>query len=713
MSDSNEISPHNSTVSSSDPQKPAHRLLTQNSPYLLQHADNLVEWHPWGEEAFEKAAREDKPIFLSIGYSSCHWCHVMEEHNFTDPEVAALMNKAFISVLVDREERPDLDNIYMIFSQALSGGGGWPMNIVMTPDKEPFFAATFIPKIGASNMAGMMDLIPRIQTVWENNRDQLLSNAAKIIAHIKDMEPESQEKEPGETEIKRTADQLISLFDKKHGGFGQAPKFPSPHNMIFLLRYWKETGDDKALLVAERTLKSMRRGGIYDHLGFGFYRYSTDAEWLVPHFEKMLYTQALMALAYTEVYQATGNERYAETLREIFTYVLRDMTSPEGGFYSAEDADSEGEEGLFYLWDRQELKEALDEKDFQFAVRVFNIEKEDRGIESKIMRRQKSISDLAEDMGLSVSDLKIKLERIRRELFLRREKRIHPGKDDKILTDWNGLMISALSKAAQALDEPEYARVAAKSADFILDNMRTRDGRLLHRYRNGEAAFNSHVDDYAFLIMGLLDLYEALFDIRYLKAALDLNRDFLSHFWDAESGAFYYTADDTEDLIVRTKEIYDGDMPSGNSVAALNLLRLAHITGDSSLAEKAGLMGKIFFEEISNSPAAHTQMMMALVFKNSRPFEVVIAGDFEAEDTKSMLKALRSAYIPNKVVLFRPEGETEAELTEIAEFTRYHRAIDSKATAYVCRNRTCRSPATGIGKMLESLNFNPESSPAD
>src|SRR3990170_2221406 len=651
-----------------------NRLINEKSPYLLQHANNPVDWYPWGEEAFEKARKENKPIFLSIGYSTCHWCHVMERESFEDPEVANLMNEVFVSIKVDREERPDIDSIYMTVCQMMTGSGGWPLTIIMTPDKKPFFAGTYFPKDSRFGRIGMTQLVPRIKEIWTTKRDE--------------------------------------RFDTVHGGFGRAPKFPTQHNLLFLLRYWKRAGNEEALEIVEKTLQAMRLGGIYDHVGFGFHRYSTDAEWFLPHFEKMLYDQALLTMTYIEAYQVTGKEEYKKTAREIFAYVLRDMTSPQGGFYSAEDADSEGEEGKFYLWKEEEIRNVLEKEEADLIRDVFNVEKggnfseeaTGRGAVGNILHLKKSIPAIASQLKISEQELEKRLDAAREKLFSVREKRIHPHKDDKILTDWNGLMITALAKGGQVFNELKYAEAAKRAADFILKNLRKPDGRLLHRYRDGQAAVQAHVDDYAFLIWGLLELYETSFDINYLKTAIDLNRDLIKHFWDDISGGFYFTADDGENLLLRNKEIYDGAIPSGNSVSMLNLLRLDRITANSDFEEKAEKIGSAFSKTIKQFPAAHTELMVALDFGVGPSYEVVIVGDSQADDTKAMIKAIRRQFVPNKVVLLRQTEKEEPDIIRIAEFTKSQLSLDGKATAYVCLTYVCKLPTTDISKMLELLN---------
>jgi uncharacterized protein YyaL (SSP411 family) len=628
--------------------KTPNRLIHEKSPYLLQHAYNPVDWYPWGPEAFAKAREEDKPIFLSIGYSTCHWCHVMAHESFEDPEVAALMNDAFVSIKVDREERPDLDGIYMEVAVQATGSGGWPLNIIMTPDQKPFFASTYIPRETRFQRTGMLELIPRVKELWTVRREQLLESADQIVAAMQESKGDTTGQELDLEVLTQANSQLSERFDSEHGGFGDAPKFPSPHNLLFLLRYWHRTGDDKALEMVESTLQGMRRGGMYDHVGFGFHRYSTDSEWLLPHFEKMLYDQAMLALAYTEAYQATGKPEYEQTAREIFTYVLRDMTGPGGGFYSAEDADSEGEEGKFYVWPKSEIEETLGD-DSEWVSDVFNLVDEGNfKDQSTGLQTGENIVHLTQP--LSDGDAK-RWENIRQELFAVREERVHPHKDDKVLTDWNGLMIAALAKGARAFDEPVYADAAERAAGFILKTMRDEDGRLLHRYRDGEAAILANVDDYAFLIWGLLDLYEATFEVDYLREAVALNDELLTHFWDEKNGGLYFTPDDGEALITRQKEVYDGAIPSGNSVAMQNLLRLGRITADAELDEAAAAISRAFAGSVRAVPVGHSQLLQGVDFGIGPSHEVVIAGDPDSEDTQAMLRALRSRYVPNKVVL--------------------------------------------------------------
>jgi uncharacterized protein YyaL (SSP411 family) len=514
-----------------------------------------------------------------------------------------------------------------------------------------------------------------------------------------------------ESALQAAYEELAQRFDKQHGGFGEAPKFPTPQNLIFLLRYWKRKNEPRALAMVEQTLRAMRLGGIYDHIGYGFHRYSTDAKWLVPHFEKMLYDQALLAMAYTDAYFAAGKEEYRKTASEVLDYVLRDMTGPEGGFYSAEDADSEGEEGKFYVWSHEEIYSSLGPSDADLFTKVFNIEKDGNFIDqvtnekpgTNILYLNKALEEIAPDLNISGQDLWESMSAALGKLFAVRERRIHPHKDDKILTDWNGLMISAFSRAASSFQRPDYAAAAEKAAAFVLGRMRSSEGRLLHRYRGGEASLPAHIDGYAFFISGLIDLYEAVFDLKYLKAALELNRDFVTHFWDEKQGGFHYTADDSEEILVRGKEIYDAAIPSGNSIAMMNLLRLSSLTGDSGLEEKAVILGSAFGETVRAFPAGYTQLLAAVDFAVGPSCEIVIAGDAGSEDTKAMLKALRSRFMPNTVVLFRPSGQESSEFDGISDFAKAYGSPDGKARAYVCKDRNCRQPTSNLSEMLEFL----------
>ena len=690
----------------------ANHLRNETSPYLRQHADNPVDWYPWGLEAFEKAQQEDKPVFLSVGYSTCHWCHVMAHESFEHPEVAKLMNETFVSIKVDREERPDIDSVYMKACQVMTGTGGWPLTVILTPDKKPFFAATYVPRESRFGLEGLTELIPRIRDVWATRRAEALSLSDRVTGLLRQTPQGTAGEDLDEATLKLAYEQLAGTFDEQHGGFSRAPKFPTPTNLLFLLRYWKRSGDATALDMVEKTLQAMRRGGIYDHVGFGFHRYSTDSQWLLPHFEKMLYDQAMVAMAYIEAYQATRKQDYRKTAREIFTYVIRDMTGSEGGFFSAEDADSEGEEGKFYLWTQEQIREALGDGEADLVNKVFNVQKdgnftvEATGKKSgaSILHLKKPLDDIASDLNLSSQEFQARLNAARQRLFSYRDKRVHPMKDDKVLTDWNGLMIAALAKGAQAFDDPRYAELACSAADFILGSMRKANGRLWHRHRGQWTSVDANLDDYAFLVWGLIELYEATFDATHLRFALELTDDMVKHFWDKDGGGLYLVPDDGEALLVRKKDIHDTALPSANSVAMLNLLRLGRMTGNPELEERAAKLGRALSGSVKESPAAYTQLMVALDFAIGPSYEVVIAGKPRAEDTEAMARELRTRFLPNKVVLLNRSGRKPSEIAELAQFTKNQSSIGGKATAYVCVNHGCKSPTTDMNEMLELLN---------
>lgn len=681
-----------------------NRLITEKSPYLLQHAYNPVQWYPWGEAAFDKARQEDKPIFLSIGYSTCHWCHVMERESFEDEEVAMILNEHFIAIKVDREERPDIDHIYMNVCQALTGHGGWPLTIIMTHEKKPFFAGTYFPKESKRGLSGLTNILNKVAELWIEDPSELLESSEKITEALKPRYNLFVSGDISEDLINKAYKQLAANFDPEHGGYYSAPKFPTPHQYMFLLRYYKRTKEINALKMVEKSLTSMHQGGMYDHIGFGFARYSTDKQWLVPHFEKMLYDNALLAYTYIEAFQVTKNSYYARVAEEIFTYVLRDMQDESGGFYSAEDADSEGGEGKFYVWSKEEIKAILGEEDGELFCTAYNITDKGNFEGANIANLiGQSFDYLAKKKGISEDELIIQLESYRNILFKEREKRVHPYKDDKILTAWNGLMIAALAKAAQVLNRSDYSEAAIKSVQFILENLRSKDGRLLARYREGEAAYLAYLDDYAFLIWGLIELYEATFEPYYLEQALELNKEMKSLFWDSINGGYYFYGKDAESLFARPKEVYDGAMPSGNSVAALNLLRLARLTGDNQLEEDAEKQLMAFAGTIREHPAAYTFFLTAIWFAIGPTKEIVIAGSRENPDTIEMLDYLRKEYFPEAVILFHSEEDDMQRIEQIVPYLKEQGMINNKATAYICENFTCHSPVTSLEEIKSLL----------
>ena len=684
----------------------ANRLAREKSPYLLQHAHNPVDWYAWGDEAFERARREDKPVFLSIGYSTCHWCHVMERESFADEEAARVLNAAFVCVKVDREERPDLDQHYMAVCQMLTGSGGWPLTIVMTPDKQPFFAGTYFPKSRRWGRTGLLELAPLIGEAWRTRREEVLRSAAEIIAAVDKSRPgrRTAREVLTETTLDEAFRELAAGFDESRGGFGGAPKFPIPHHIGFLLRYWKRTGRAEALAMAEKTLAAMRQGGIYDHLGFGFHRYSTDADWLVPHFEKMLYDQAFLAEVYAEAFAATGKSEFKRTAAEVADYVLRDLSSPDGGFYTAEDADSEGEEGKFYLWTADELEGVLGLEEAKLAVRVYGLEAGGNFSEPGRPRDGRNILH----GGLTAVGGVGKIDKVRQKLFRAREKRVRPFKDTKVLADWNGLMIAALASVFRATGEERYLRAAERAAGFVLERMRAPDGRLLHMFAEGEARVPAFLDDHAFLIKGLLGIYEAGFDPCYLEKALELARRTIESFWDINEGGFFFAAAEPE-VGARRKEIYDGAVPSGNSVMLMNLLRLARMTGRSDLEEKASRLVEVFSPDVGGHPRMYTEFLRGLDFALGPSREVVVVGKWEAPDTRELLKALRGLYLPNTVTLFKPmdKAMTRRVIERLAPFTKDMDVGGGRAAAYVCSGGACLRPVSSAAELLELLSQGP------
>lgn len=669
-----------------------NRLANEKSPYLLQHAHNPVDWYPWSDEAFAKAKREDKPIFLSIGYSTCHWCHVMERESFEDQEVADLLNHDYIAIKVDREERPDIDHIYMSVCQGMTGHGGWPLTIIMTPDRKPFFAATYLPKNKRHGLSGLIQILPRLSDLWQNERTAVLESGEQVVRWLEDSEPD----QAGELtmDIAHKAYQQYSrTFDRQYGGFGSAPKFPTPHNLLFLLRYHYFTGETQALKMVEQTLDSMYQGGIYDHIGFGFARYSTDRRWLVPHFEKMLYDNALLIIAYLEAYQVTDRPRYARIAREVLEYVLRDMTSPEGGFFSAEDADSEGVEGKFYVWTPDEIKEVLGEADGAGFCQTYDITGSGNFEGYSIPNLIENL--LEEDERRSWESARIKLQ-------AHRSKRVPPYKDDKILTAWNGLMIAALGKAYQVLGDSRCRMAAQQAVEFIFASLRRSDGRLLARYREGEASFPAYAADYSFLIWGLIEMYEATYETGYLHRAMMLADEQLRYFWDEHKGGLFFYGSDAEQLLTRPKEVYDGAIPSDNSVALLNFLRLARLTGNLDLEEKAQQIIKYFAGSVASLPTAHSFFLSAWLFNEMGSREVVVASADKNETARRMLASMQKTFLPDTVSIYK-EGN-DPELVRLAPFTQDLTAAQTgQATAYICERFACQQPITDEREFQEAL----------
>ncbi len=695
--------------------KPHNRLLYEKSPYLLQHAHNPVDWYPWGPEAFDKAAQLDRPIFLSIGYSTCHWCHVMEQECFQDPEIAGLLNELCISIKVDREERPDIDNLYMTACHLLTGRGGWPLSIFMTADKKPFFAGTYIPKASRPGTIGMRDLLPRIGHLWRTRRKELLDSSNRVLLALKQHGTTRPGPDLDLSLLERGFSELAREFDPQWGGFGQPPKFPSAHRLMFLLRYWNRTSEHAARRMVEQTLDAMRRGGIYDHLGHGFHRYSTDAQWLVPHFEKMLYDQAMLAIAYTEAFQATHAERFRKTAMELYSYVLSEMTSPSGGFFSAQDADAEGKEGTYYLWTVDDIVGTLGDCKTDLVIQAFGISREGNVVDPvfrgasghNVLFEAYTREELSERTGVPIETIEYEIERARQKLLRTRSKRVAPFRDEKILTDWNGLMIAALSKGAQAFGMAELTEAAQKAADFVLATMWSKQRGLLHRYCDNEAAISGMLDDYAFLVWGLIELYETTFEQQYLRSALALTDEMITHFEDPTGGGFFLSAAHDNDCIVRQKEAVDGAYPSGNSVAFSNLVRLGSMTHNRFLEDKALALLHACASTLQQAPSWHCHLLSGLEFLWGPRYEIVISGDPEAEDTRHMLTALRTHFIPSKTVMLHPPSGHKLIGFVPSDIVGSRPMINGKATAYICTSAACLAQTNDVDVLLRTLGVDP------
>ncbi|MBW1780544.1 MAG: thioredoxin domain-containing protein [Deltaproteobacteria bacterium] len=691
---------------------PPNHLIHEKSPYLIQHANNPVDWHPWSDKAFALAKAEDKPVFLSIGYATCHWCHVMEKESFEDEETARYLNDTFVCIKVDREERPDIDAVYMAACQMLTGSGGWPLSIFMTPDKKPFFAATYLPKRSRYGRAGLIDICRQVRELWSTQQEKIESSAQSIYASLSRAFAFTAADPPEASLLEQAFGQMRTRFDAQYGGFGQAPKFPTPHGLLFLLRYHHSNRESSAWSMVEKTLIHMRMGGIWDHVGYGFHRYSTDERWLLPHFEKMLYDQALLAAAYLEAYQISRAPLFAETAEEIFTYVLRDMTSAQGGFYSAEDADSEGEEGKFYVWTTEEFRQVAGPEAGRRWEAILRLSTEGNFVEeatgrktgANILHLTAPLTNWAEKLGLPPDQLGDEWNTLREKLFHTREQRIHPLKDDKILTDWNGLMIAALALGARVLNKPEYERAARKAAQFILSNMRDETGRLYHRFREGDLIVDAHAADYAFLILGLLGLYRTTLDLTFADAALELQKTMIEEFWDEQDGGFFSTPEGRADLPVRPKELYDGAIPSANSVALFNMVSLFRLTGDPAWEDRSKAQIQAFAGTVTSQPEAFTYFLSALGFAIGPDQEVIISGDPQRPDTQALLTALNRDFAPNRVVIFKSE-QNAPRLTKFAPYTEGLPVTEGKATAHVCRNGACSlstdDTETLLGQLLD------------
>lgn len=703
----------------------SNRLIHERSPYLLQHADNPVDWFPWGDAAFEKARRESKAIFLSVGYSTCHWCYVMESESFSNPAIAAIMNEHFVSIKLDREERPDIDRVYMSFVQATTGGGGWPMSVFLTPDLKPFYGGTYFPPDDRYGRPGFRTLLQKVHEAWVTQRDQIVQSAEKATQFLQAQVgagPATAAAKLGQPVLDQTYQQIKSSYDAKQGGFGSAPKFPRPVVLNFLARYYARTGDKAALEMTLHTLRAMARGGMHDHLGGGFHRYSTDASWHVPHFEKMLYDQAQLAISYSDGYQITKEPFFAEIARDILEYVLRDMRGPEGGFYSAENADSlieEGKpelaEGAFYVWTADQIREVLGDDrtalfNFHYGVEPSgnvpaqqDIQGELKGKNVLIVRH--TLAETAAKFEKSEDEVRVASDEVRKKLVAARAGRVRPSLDDKVLVAWNGLMISAFARAAQVLDEPRYLAAARAAAGFIESRMHDPKTNLLkRRYREGHVEIDAVLEDYAFLIQGLLDLYETSFELKWLSWAVRLQEQQDTLFWDGKGGGYFSTRAEASHVLVRMKDDYDGAEPSPNSVAAMNLLRLWQMTDRQDLRKKADATFAALADRLGPQGAAVPQLVAALDFSLSKPKQIIIAGEPDAGDTRAMLRLVHDRFIPNRILLLADGGPAQQQLAQWLPFVKGVRRKDGRATAYICENYVCQLPTADLRVAAQLLD---------
>ncbi len=700
-----------------------NHLIGEKSPYLLMHAHNPVDWYPWDGEAFQKARSERKPIFLSVGYSTCHWCHVMERESFSDPAVAEVMNKYFVNIKVDREERPDIDRIYMAYVQATTGSGGWPMSVFLTPDLKPFFGGTYFPPDDRYGRPGFRTLLLHIEEAWAKDREKISQSADQFTHYLQqavnaDLGPSG---DLQELVLRKTYEQLKASYDPADGGFGGAPKFPRPVIFNFLLRYYARAEQKDALEMTLHTLRSMARGGMHDHLGGGFHRYSTDTAWHVPHFEKMLYDQAQLAVSYLEACQITHDAFFAETSRDILEYVLRDMRAREGGFFSAEDADSliaagkpEHGEGAFYVWGAKEIERLLGPQaalfEFHYGVEASgNVpagqdpQGEFRGKNILIVRH--SLAETAKHFARPEAETGAQLVDARAKLLAARSRRPRPSLDDKVLTAWNGMMISALARGSQALEEPRYLAAAETAAEFIKSKLYDpHAGKLMRRYRGGEVAIDGFLDDYACLIQGLLDLYEASFDIRWLSWAMQLQEKQDQLFWDSRKGGFFSTSGGDPSILIQMRDDYDGAEPSPNSVAAMNLLRLAQMTDQKPWREKAEKVFAASAQRLQANPEALPQMAAALDFRLSKPKQIIIAGDPGAADTRALLRLVNERFIPNKILLVADGAQGQKQLAQWLPFIQTVTRKQGRATAYICENYACKLPTADPHEVARLLD---------
>ncbi len=688
-----------------------NRLKKEKSPYLLQHSGNPVDWYPWSEEAFEIAKSQDKPIFLSIGYATCHWCHVMEHESFEDPEVAELMNSSFVNIKVDREERPDIDNTYMTVCQMITGQGGWPLTIIMTPEKKPFYAATYIPKTSRFQQVGMTDLVPAISNAWSNERSKILEAVSRIEQGFsRSLELGKGDSTLPEDITEQTFQELSNRFDPLHGGFGSSPKFPSAHNLLFLMNHYRSTGNREALQMASHTLTKMRLGGIWDHIGYGFHRYSTDNKWLLPHFEKMLYDQAMLMTAYAEAWKETRNPLFKKTVSEIAEYIEQHLTSPEGLFYSAQDADSEGEEGKFYIWTSDEIQQILTEKESALFLDLFRFQEDGNFMDEvskkktgrNISHLEQTYEKMASRLEMDIESLLDQLDSSRNKIFKVRSKRVHPILDDKVLTDWNGLMIAAMAKAGTLIDNDALIKKAQRAWSQLASACMTDDYKLLHRYKDQEAAIDGMADDYSFVILGLLELYNATFQPNYLITAIELQNSFDKIFKDEKFGGYYFTSKNSEVIMGRQKEIYDGAIPSSNSVTAMNGYRLSAITSDPKFSIQSDQIFRAFCDPIADAPSGYTYAMSALLAGSGSTTQIIITSQEWNQKLEMMVKEIRVKASTDTTIIVITE-EWRIQLSEWIPFINNYPIGDSP-TFYICRNYQCKRPVYRLTEAIDLLD---------
>jgi uncharacterized protein len=678
-----------------------NRLIHETSPYLLQHASNPVDWYPWSEEAFAKAQAENKPVFLSVGYSACHWCHVMEHESFENEEIARILNEHYVSIKVDREERPDVDQIYMSAVQLITRRGGWPMSVFLTPEGKPFYGGTYWPPVAKMGMPGFRDILLKLHDYWVHKRDEVDTSADELVEAIQRMAaPVFESAELNEQALRRGMNDLLSSADRRNGGFGTAPKFPHPMDVRLLLRGWKRFDHEEALDIAVLTLEKMARGGIYDHLGGGFHRYSTDAHWLVPHFEKMLYDNALLVPAYLEAYQITRRDLFATVARETLEYVLREMTAPEGGFYSTQDADSEGEEGKFFVWTQEEIARILGEQDAETFSYCYDVTPQGNWEGKTILNRPKPHEEAARMRGIDAEELDALLRRCRETLLEARSRRVAPARDEKILVAWNGLMLTAMAQGGIVLEEERFVTAARQAADFILRELRDERGRLLHSYKDGQARFTAYLDDYACLIDGLTELFQATSEGTYLEAAVSLAEEMIDHFSDPEQGGFFYTADDHEKLITRTRDAQDNAVPSGNGMAATALLKLARLTGRSDLGQVAVCTLDSLSGLLVEHPRAAGQSLLALEFLLGPSPEIVLSEGTNRQELAEMSQVLANTFVPNRVFLrWGPDMPTPL----VQDLLEGKNGSSAESCVFICERGRCQVPAATAEDLRQQL----------